>query len=182
MATLWETMKEKLTIVIVTAAVGIATIFSDKITGSIKAAVNIADQRPAQHEKLAKDISAYVFAAENYISYAEKNLTTKEALSVVAGPYNTAIDSMRNNEYVYFAALQRYWRKDEVLLLEKLYTDVRSMDKAAHNFNVQYIPVISGAAAKADPAKLAPLIKAASAELSKVQASAKLLLAATASN
>ncbi len=182
MATLWETIKEKLTVVLVTAVVATVTVFSDRITGSIKAAINVADQRPAQHEKMAQDISAYVFAAENYISYAKKNLTTKDALTLVATPYNTSIDSLRNNEYVYLAALHRYWSKEEVLLAEKLYADVRSMDEAAHNFNSEYISIIAGTTSKADPAKLEPLIKVATAELQKLQTSARVLLAATASN
>ena len=168
--------------VLVTSVVVIVTIFSDKITGSITEAVNIADQRPAQHEKLAKDISAYVFAVENYISYAENNLTTKDGLAVVAGPYNTSIDALRNNEYVYLAALHRYWGKAEVALIEKFYADVRSMDRASHNFNPEYIAVVSGTSTKADPVKLAPLIRVASAELHKLQSSAISLLAATASN
>ena len=182
MVTLWDSIKERLSVVLITTVVALGTIFSDKITGAVKTAVNIADQRPAQHEKLAKDISAYVFAAENYLAYAEKNLTTKDALTFVAVPYNTSIDALRSNEYTYLAALYRYWGKDEVALLEKLYADVRSMDKASHNFNTEYLPVLSSASTKADPTKLAPLIKAASAELLKLQSSAKSILTAMASN
>jgi len=182
MSTLWETIKEKLVVVLVTAVVSIATIYSDKITGAIKTEVNKADQRPAQQEKLAKDLSAYIFAAENYLSYAKNNLTTKEALTLVATPYNTAIDALRNNEYVHLAAVYRYWGKEEAALLEALYVDIRSLDAASHAFNPEYLPVVSGKAANADASKLLPLVKSASSELAKLQASSKKVLSQLAAN
>lgn len=176
MATLWVTVKEKLVVVLVTAVVSIATIYSDKITGAIKTEVNKADQRPAQQEKIAKDLSAYIFAAENYISYAANNLTTKEAITPIAASYNAAIDALRNNEYVYLAAVYRYWGKEEAALLETLYVDIRSLNNASHAFNPVYLPVLSGKAPSADANKLAPLVKNASAELAKLQASSKKVL------
>lgn len=182
METLWESIKEKLSVILVTAVVSIATIYSDRITGAIKAEVNKADQRPIEHEKLAKDLSAYVFATENYISYARQNLTTKDALTLVAAPYNTAIDGLRNSEYVHLAAIHRHWGTTEAALLESLYERIRSLDKASHAFNVEYLPVVSGKVASADPEKLAPLIEAATVELKKVQDSAKEILSRLADN
>jgi hypothetical protein len=176
MTTFWETVKEKLVFVLITTVVSIATIYSDKLTGAIKTEVNKADQRPSQQEKIAKDLSTYIFAAENYISYARDDLTTKEALTLVAAPYNTAIDALRNNEYVYLAAVYRYWGKEEAALLEALYVNIRSLDKASHAFNPEYLEVVSGKATKADANRLAPLVKNASEELAKLQTASKNVL------
>jgi hypothetical protein len=131
-----------------------------------------------QQEKIAKAISAFVFAVENVIEFAGKNMTTKDELHFVVDPYNAAVDVLRQNEYVYLAAIQRYWDKSVVQQFETFFADVRSVDTALHRFNDEYAAVEAGAKAKADEAKVKPLVQPASAAATKLQQSAKLLLTA----
>jgi hypothetical protein len=109
MATLWESVKEKLGVVLVTTVASVVTIFSDHIVSSIKTGVNKADQRPIEQQIIAKDISNFVFTAENVLESVGTGLTSKAELHFVVDPYNPAIETLRKNEYVYFAAIRRYW-------------------------------------------------------------------------
>ena len=109
MSTIMESLKEKIGVIIVTAAVSVATVFSDKIVGSIKAEINKSDQRPAQEAIIAKDISVFIVCAESALEFIKKGETTKKELHFVVDPYNDAVTTLRTNEYVYLAAVQRYW-------------------------------------------------------------------------
>jgi len=175
-ATLWDTAKEKLGVVLVTSVVSLATIFSDQLLGAIKAELNKADQRPVQQERIAKDISAFIFAVENMIEFAEKNMTAKNELHFVVDPYNVSTETLRKNEYVYLAAIQRYWDKPVVHQYEAFISDVRTVDSALHRFNGEYAAVEAGTKKKADEHKLKPLAESAAAAASKLQKSAKELL------
>jgi chemotaxis protein CheY-P-specific phosphatase CheC len=178
MPTLWEGAKEKLGVILLTMVASVATIFSDQIVGGIKAELNMADQRPAQQEKIAKDISAFIFAVENMIEFASKNMTAKNELHFVVEPYNAAVEALRKNEYVYFSAVHRYWDEPIIRQYEVFFADVRSVDAALHQFNDEYAAVESGAQKKADEAKIRPLVQPAISVAKKLQHSAKELLTA----
>ena len=178
MSTFWESTKEKLGVVLITAAVSLATVFSDRIVGSIKSEVNKADQRPAHQEAMAKDISIFIFTAENALEFLQNDETTKAQLHFVVDPYNDAVVSLRKNEYVYLAAVQRYWDKPVVKQFETFFTDVRGVDAAFHAFNDEFATVEAGTKAKADDAKIRPLVTGAAAAVAKVEQSSKQLLTA----
>ena len=178
MPTLWESVKEKIGAILLTTAISVATVFSDRIVGSIKAEVNKADQRPEQQEKIAKDISTFIFTSENVLEFAKNNMTSKTELHFVVDPYNGAIETLRKNEYVYFSAVQRYWDKPVTQQYEKFFTDVRAVDAAFHQFNDEFEAVDSGAKKKANEEKLKPLIQPTSLALKTLQHSAKELLIA----
>ena len=175
MATLWESVKEKLGVVLVTGVVAVATIFSDHITAGIRSEVNKADQRPVQQEKIAKDMSTLLFTAENFIEFATDGLTSKTELHFVVDPYNVAIETWRKNEYLYLSSVSRYWDKSTADTFQKFLTDARALDKSLHRMNPLFAPVDAGAKAKADQASVAPLATAASAALQTTQDSAKAL-------
>lgn len=176
MATLLDTVKEKLGVVLVTSVVSLATIFSDQLLGAIKAEFNKADQRPIQQERIAKDVSAFIFTVENMIEFAEKNMTAKNELHFVVDPYNVATETLRKNEYVYLAAIQRYWDKQVVLQYEAFMSHVRCVDSAFHRFNDEYAAVEAGTKKRADEHKLKPLVESATAAALNLQKSAKELL------
>ncbi|MDD1625954.1 MAG: hypothetical protein LUQ26_00545 [Methylococcaceae bacterium] len=179
MTTFWESVKEKIGIVLITTVVSIATICSDRITGAIKTEINKSDQRPVQHEKIAKDISSLLFDAENVVEFVNKNLTTKKNLKFIVTPYNTSIETMRKNEYVYRAVVERYWDEGDTLkLYETFAADVRLVDNSIHAFNEEFSQVDSGLKSRADEAKTKPLVKPASDSIAKLQESAKQLLSA----
>jgi glycerol-3-phosphate cytidylyltransferase-like family protein len=176
MATLWDSVKEKLGLVLVTAAVSTGTVFSDHIVGRIKTEVNKSDQRPAQQEKIAKDISSYLFASENAAEFASKNLTSKDDLEFIAKPYNESIEALRKNEYVYQAVIERYWNTATLNFFNTFMADVRTLDSAVHEFNQDNAQVLSGAKKNWDEARAKVLAPPVSAALSKLQTSSKKLL------
>lgn len=176
MPTLWESTKEKLGIVLVTGAVSIATIFSDRITSAIKTEINKADHRPVEHEKISKDVSLLLFHAENSVEFASLGLTTKPQLHFVIDPYNTAIEDWRKNEYVYLASITRYWDEPAISLYENFSKDVKILDKAMHAYNPEYSLVESGEKKIADAKIIQPLTEDAQKALSNASSSAKKLL------
>lgn len=176
MATFLESLKDKLVVIIVTTFVGIITVFSDKIVGAIKTEVNKADQRPAQEEVIAADLSLFIFFAENVLVDLTKNQTTKPVLASVIPPYNDQITSLRKNEYVYLAAIQRYWDKPVVEQYETVFKDIRSVDKAIHDFNDVFAEIDAGTKDKADAAAIKPRVNAASDAVAELEKSSKLLL------
>ncbi len=176
MSTLWDSVKDKLGVLAVTTVVSLATVFSDRLVGAIKEQVNKADQRPVQQERIAKDASEFIFCSENVAEFLSANMTSKTELHFVVDPYNVAIDSLRKNEYVYRAAVQRYWPTSAVDKFDAFYKSVRQVDASIHAFNPLTADVESGAKPKADPLKVAPLVPAASAALGGLEQSAKDLL------
>jgi hypothetical protein len=178
MPTVLESAKDKLAVVLVTTVVSLATVFSDRIVGSIKSGVNKADQRPARQEAIAKDISIFIFTAENALEFLEKNETTKAQLHFVVDPYNDAVVTLRKNQYVYLAAVQRYWDKPVVQQYETFFTDVLGVDTAFHAFNDEFSAVEAGTKTKADEAKIRPLVTGVSAAVVKLEQSSKQLLTA----
>lgn len=176
MATFWESIKEKSGIFILTTIISIVTVFSDRLVGDIKAEINKADQRPAQQEKIAQDISVFVFTVENMIEFAAKNMTAKNELEFVVTPYNNAIDTLRKNEYVYYSSIHRYWDEPVMSQFLVFFSEVRSVDAALHKLNEEYKKVVSGTKVRADEAELRPLVKDASSAATKLETSAKELL------
>jgi hypothetical protein len=136
-----------------------------------------SDQRSAQQAIIAKNISNYLFAAENVLEALGRDETTKVELHFVVDPYNDAIGALRQNEYVYRAVVQRYWDKSTVNQYENFFKDVLSVDKAFHQFNDEFGAVETGAEKKADEKTIKPLIVAVSAEFAKLQQSSKDFLA-----
>jgi hypothetical protein len=175
-ATLWESAKERLGVVLVTGAASVATIFSDHIVASIKTGVNKADQRPSEQRLIATDISNFVFTAENVLESLGMGLTSKAQLHFVVDPYNDAIVTLRKNEYVYLGAVRRYWGQSAVEAYQSFFADVRAADQAVHAFNPQFSLVESGTEAKADDAKVKALLPKATLAVSQLESSAKKLL------
>lgn len=182
MPTMLETIKEKLGILLITTVVSVAMIFSDRILESIKTALNRSEQRPVQQEKLARDFSAFIYAAENEIAYFHSGLTTKAALNEVAAAYNRAITTLRENEYVYYAVIHRYWGREQIAHYENFIAGVRQLDQQVHRFNPQILLVTEGKQASVDPKVAEPLSKEAQESLSKLQITAKQLLLALSVN
>lgn len=178
MATLWDSIKEKIGIVIMTGAVGFATVFSDHIISSVKEKVNIAEKRPAIQDRIAKQLSSVLYDAEMAISYARNNFTDKEALMLVNKPFNISIEVIRKNEYADKAAIERYWGENApaVNKFSKFHEDIRNLEGNMHAFNQEYSLVLSGKKYKADPKKTKPLVSTAENAFGRAKKSANELL------
>lgn len=182
MPTMLDTLKDKLGVLVITAVVSIAMVFSDRILESIKTAVNRSEQRPAQQEKLARDFSAYMFAAETSVDYLKAGLTTKAALVEAATAYKKSLATLRENEYVYYAVINQYWGKQQVGLYENFIANVRAVDRQIQKFSPQILQVLEGSKSTIDPQFAEPLTQEAMASLVQLQASAKQLLLALSVN
>jgi hypothetical protein len=91
-------------------------------------------------------------------------------------PYNDAVTSLRRNEYVYLASIQRYWDKLTTEQYETFFADVRSVDRAFHAFNDEFGAVDEGTKQKVDPAKTKELAPAVAAAVAKLEQSSTILL------
>jgi len=49
--------------------------------------------------------------------------------------YNTAITTLRKNEFLYSAWLQKYWDKNASVEFDRFMTSVREFDAAIHSIN-----------------------------------------------
>jgi hypothetical protein len=56
----------------------------------------------------------------------------------VVDPYNDAVVTLRKNQYVYLATVERYWDKPVVRQYETFFTDVLDVDMALHAFNDEF--------------------------------------------
>jgi hypothetical protein len=157
MATIWEKIKDNFATLLITTTVAIITVFSDKIVGDIKFAVNRANLRTAHFEKMAADISNYAFFAENVTEYYDQGWTTKSSLEKVVPPYNDAIVTLRKQEYITLALLHRFWGRDDVRRFAEVMESVREIDTHIHSLNSEAEAIATGAKQKADPAVTKPI-------------------------
>lgn len=157
MGTIWEKVKDNFATLLVTTVIAVITVFSDKIVGDIKAAVNRANLRTSHYEKLAADLSNYTFSAENVAEFYEQGWTTKSSLEKVVLPYNEAIVSVRKQEHATLALLHRFWDEDDVIRFRGLMETVKEVDHLIHAFNAEAEAVATGVKTKADPAATRPV-------------------------
>ncbi len=122
--------------------IGILTLFSGRITESVKFAMNRADLRTKQYEELAKDISGYIFAAELTTEFIENSWTTKKTLADLNTDYNKSITSLRINEFVYAAWVKKYWDTGKLSEFDAFMKSVAEFDKAVHSLNDEYEKVV----------------------------------------
>ncbi len=113
--------------------------------------------------------------ADYVIEFLQKNQTTKAQLEFVVNPYNEAVDSLTNREYVYRAAIRSCWGS-ALPLYDSYFSDVRTVDKAVHAFNDEFLKVATGAEQKADPERIRPLTAAASDAASRLHKSGRALM------
>jgi hypothetical protein len=139
----------------------ILTLFSSRLTESIKSALNRADLRTRQYEELATEISEYIFAVELTVEFIEKDWTTKESLTELIKNYNQSITTLRKKEFVYLAWLRKYWDNKQVVQFEKFMQSVRAFDSVTHSLNDEFEAVnITGAKPKVDSNRADEALKA----------------------
>lgn len=118
--------------------IAILTIFSSKITESIKFAINSADHNSKNYEELAVDLSDFVFRAELIAELVGNGWTTSEALIPAINEYNASVVVLRKKEFVYLSWIKRNWRKDIVDEGIKVFDAVKAFDKAIHSLNDEF--------------------------------------------
>jgi hypothetical protein len=140
--------------------IGILSLFSGRITESVKFALNRADLRTNQYEELATGISQYIFSAELNTEFVENNWMTKPTLTEMVTEYNTSITTLRKKEFVYTAWIQTYWSKTESAKFDEFMETVREFDKAIHSLNDEFEKInITGEMNKVDPERAQKALK-----------------------
>ncbi len=115
--------------------IGIFGVFSSNIIESIKFSLTRADLRTKQYEEMATQISSYIFDSELTTEIIENNWTTREVMTERVNEYNTAITTLRKNEFLYSAWLHKYWTKNASLDFDRFMISVREFDAAIHSIN-----------------------------------------------
>ncbi len=123
---------------LVAMLIGILGLFSARVTGCIRVALNRADLRTKQHEELAIEVSQYVFSAELNVEFIENDWTTKRTMTALLEQYNASLTTLRKKEFVYLAWLGKYWGKDQEEKYESFMASLRTFDTALHSLNDEF--------------------------------------------
>jgi hypothetical protein len=117
------------------SVVGILTVFSDKILGRIRFALNRADLRSEYYEKLALDLSTFIFYSDLYHLRHVRGETKRGELDSAGGEVNAAFVQLKTNEYVYRSWVRRYWKESGVTRFESVMCSATNVYEAAIEFN-----------------------------------------------
>jgi len=137
------TFKDRTGTWLVAVIFAIMTIFSDRVTESIKFGLNRADNRVKQYESLCAELSSYISKVEWVHEFLSKAWTTELALKELIPDYNKSITSLRSNEYVYLAWLHRYWDKNKEEEFHQIMTSIKGIDTEIHGLNDEFELVIN---------------------------------------
>ena len=119
-----------------TTVIGFISIFSDKILGRIRLRWNRADLRVKYYERLAKDLSRYIFFAELFHERHQREWASNPAdMAAIGGEVNAAVVRLRINEYVYRAWVEKYWDSRGVERFAEVLDAVTATEDAIHAFN-----------------------------------------------
>ena len=89
--------------------VAILTVFSDKIVGRIRFALNRADLRSKYYEQLALGLSTFVFYSDLFYLRQVRLESHFEDLDAIRGQVNESFVTLKTNEYIYRSWVRRYW-------------------------------------------------------------------------
>jgi hypothetical protein len=118
------------------AIVALLTVFSDKIIGRIRFALNRADLRAKYFEELAIDLSTYLFFASLFHErYARGWTDDPDDLSAIGSEINGAVTTLRKKEYVYRSWVRKYWKSGGLNDFEEIMKAVGLVEDAIHAFN-----------------------------------------------
>jgi hypothetical protein len=157
--------------------IALLTLFSSKLTESIKFALNRADSRTRQYEELATEVSGYIFAAELTVEFIENDWTTKQSLTELIKDYNQSITTLRKKEFVYLAWIRKYWSREQVVQYETFLQSVRAFDSAIHSLNDEFEAVnITGSKPKVERKRADEALKVMKPAVERMRENGKLLL------
>lgn len=116
--------------------VGLLTVFSDRIIGRVRFALNRADLRTKYFEEVAIDLSTYLFYATLFHErYVRGWADDPEDLARIADEINGAVTTLRKKEYVYRSWVKRYWKSRGLIEFQELMQALGLVEDAIHEFN-----------------------------------------------
>ena len=164
-----DILREHLTTFVTTTVVAVLAVFSGQITESVKFALNRADARSDKYKSIAVELSNFVFTVELEQEFLEHDWTTLDTLKWLNGDYNTAITSLRKNEYVYLQWLGHYWDRSRVAEFQDIMKTAKGIDATIHRLNDQYELVEQRKSQKVDKDKAAETAKQLEPRLKELQ-------------
>jgi hypothetical protein len=142
------------------ALIALLSVFSSRLTESVKFSINKADIRAKSYEEIAQGLSEYLFIAGQFQETLERGTTTKEALVPIVMEYNDAITKLNRNEYVYRSWLARYWNKADMAKFDEVMMSINNVDQSVHSLNDQLELVnITKSQTKIDPGRAAKCVE-----------------------
>lgn len=158
MQTFKSKLKENITMYVITAIIGLLTIFSDSIAGRIKFELNRTDLRTSHHQELSENLSSFVFESENIAEYFENGWTTPKSLEALVGTYNEAITTLRKKEISTESLLHQFWKEADVKNFQETMALVKAVDAKVHSLTPEALSVIEGNAKTVNTAVTQPII------------------------
>ena len=171
-------IKEQAIVWLVGFIIGILSLFSSKVTESIRFAINSADLGSKNYEQLAMDLSDFIFHAELIEEFIKHDWTTEKSLKPLVMEYNSSVSQLRKREYVYLAWSDRYWGKDRTETLQEIMASVKQFDTQIHTLNDEFQKVffLDDSGKKVDPTLGKQAIELAHPFLDKVRTRTEKLL------
>jgi|GEM_PF-3494402 len=151
----------KAALVLTTLIIGILTTCSDFILDKIKTGINRANTRTASFDTISKDLSAFVFSAELSEEIAAQHSTNKDYITAISTEYNTAITTLRKNEYYNYATIDKYWGTEELEQYRLAMRRVKTYDSLLHQLNPVFTQLLDNLAKKDTTAAYTPAMRLA---------------------
>jgi hypothetical protein len=171
---IFDSFKTQTATWLVTFLIALLTLFSSKITESVKFALNRADLRSKYYEEIAMDLSEFIFQAELTVEFVHNGWTTPHALVPLVKDYNDSITKFRKKEFVYTSWVGHYWGEDKATKFATVAEAVKEFDKAIHSLNDELEAVnIKKSKPKMDPEKAKQAVGRMRPALEKLQTLSK---------
>jgi hypothetical protein len=120
---------------LILSLVGLLTVFSDKIVGRVRFALNRADLRSKYYEALALDLSTFVFYSDLFhVRYIRGESHFKD-VDAIRGEVNGSFVTLKTKEYVYRSWVRRYWSDNRVKRFESVMLSATNVYDAIIEFN-----------------------------------------------
>jgi len=116
--------------------IGLIAVFSDKLIGRIRLALNRADMRVEQYEKMALTLGEFVFLVQLEYEYRYNRWDAPgkdPSWTLIDDQYKDAINKVRKNEFVYRSWVNKYWDKNQLQEFDRIMKlIIENVDPAIH--------------------------------------------------
>jgi len=108
--------------------IAILSIFSGRITESIKFRLNRANLRTKYYEEIATQISHFIFIVDRIIKVFHTSWVDDSGRQAISGEYDSVTNSIRRKEYVYRSWVKKYWGVNQAASFSKVLEKIGKID------------------------------------------------------
>lgn len=120
---------------IVSLLIAFISIFSDFFTLQIKTGLNKANIKSGEYEKIANNLSEYIFVAELIEDFYRNHSENSKYIKDRVEEYNVCITELRKTEYSHLALIKKYSGEEISTEYKNLISSVKTLDKSIHQLN-----------------------------------------------